>query len=153
VLTHDLGKGRTPRKHWPSHRGHEEAGVPLVEALSQRLKVPNGFRELAVLGARHHAVVHRAAELRPDTVLKLLEATDAFRRPDRFTELLLVCESDARGRSGLENRLYPQAEYLHRARDAAAAAHLSSDERTGLEGAAIGAKLRAKRLAAVTRVK
>jgi tRNA nucleotidyltransferase (CCA-adding enzyme) len=153
VLTHDLGKALTPQAILPSHRGHEEAGVPLVERLSQRLRVPNGFRELAVLGARHHAVVHRAAELRPDTLLKLFETTDAFRRPARFSELLLVCESDARGRTGLENNPYPQAAYLQRARDAAAAVQLSDEDRAGLQGPAIGAKIRAMRLAAVTRVK
>ena len=153
VLMHDLGKALTPKEHLPSHRGHEEAGVPLVEELCQRLRVPNGFRELAVLGARHHAVVHRAAELRPDTILKLFESTDAFRRPERFAELLLVCESDARGRTGLENQPYPQAAYLQRARDAAARAQLSDEDRVGLAGPAIGAKLRAKRLEAVTRIK
>lgn len=153
VLMHDLGKALTPRENWPGHRGHEEAGVPVVEGLSQRLRVPNGFRELAVLGARHHAVVHRAAELRADTLLKLFETTDAFRRPERFAELLLVCESDARGRTGLEDKPYPQAEYLRRARDAAAAAQLSDEERDGLQGPQIGAKIRAKRLTAVTRVK
>src|SRR5882724_7726438 len=153
VLMHDLGKALTPDEQWPSHRGHEEAGVPLVEALSQRLRVPNGFRELAVLGALHHAVVHRAAEIRADTMLKLFETTDAFRRPERFAELLLVCESDARGRTGLEDRPYPQAAYLQRARDAAAAAQLSDEDRAGLEGPAIGAKIRAKRLEAVTQVK
>jgi tRNA nucleotidyltransferase (CCA-adding enzyme) len=153
VLTHDLGKARTPQEILPSHRGHEEGGVPLVEELSQRLRVPNGFRELAVLGARHHAVVHRAAELRPDTMLKLFEATDAFRRPERFAELLLVCESDARGRTGLEDRPYPQAAYLQRARDAAAAVQLSDEDRDGLKGPEIGAKIRAKRLAAVTQIK
>ena len=153
VLMHDLGKARSPREQWPSHRGHEEAGVPLVEALSRRLRVPTGFRELAVLGARHHALVHKAAELRADTVLKLLETTDAFRRPERFAELLLVCESDARGRTGLEDRPYPQADYLRRARDAAAAAQLSEEDRAGLQGPAIGAKIRARRLAAVAEVK
>lgn len=153
VLTHDLGKARTPQEILPSHRGHEEGGVPLVEDLSQRLRVPNGFRELAVLGARHHAVVHKAAELRPETMLRLFEATDAFRRPERFAELLLVCESDARGRTGLEDRPYPQAAYLQRARDAAAAIQLSDEERAGLKGPAIGAKIRAKRLAAVTQIK
>jgi tRNA nucleotidyltransferase (CCA-adding enzyme) len=86
-------------------------------------------------------------------MLKLFEATDAFRRPERFAELLLVCESDARGRTGLEARPYPQAAYLQRARDAAAAATLSDEERTGLQGPAIGEKIRAKRLAAVTKVK
>jgi tRNA nucleotidyltransferase (CCA-adding enzyme) len=153
VLTHDLGKALTPHAILPSHRGHEEAGVPLVEKLSQRLRVPNGFRELAVLGARHHAVVHKAAELRADTMLKLFETTDAFRRPERFTELLLVCESDARGRTGLEDNPYPQAAYLQRARDAAAAVQLSEEERAGLKGPDIGAKIRSQRLAAVTRVK
>lgn len=153
VLTHDLGKARTPREHWPSHHGHEEAGVPLVEAFSQRFRVPNEYRELAVLGARHHAVIHRAAQLRADTMLKLLETTDAFRRPERFAELLRVCESDARGRTGLETRPYPQSEYLQRVRDAAAAVTLSDEDRNGLSGQAIGAKLRAKRLAAVSEVK
>jgi tRNA nucleotidyltransferase (CCA-adding enzyme) len=97
--------------------------------------------------------VHRAAELRADTLLRLFESTDAFRRPERFAELLLVCESDARGRTGLEDKPYPQAEYLRRARDAAAAAQLSDEDRVGLAGPAIGAKIRAKRLAAVARVK
>jgi tRNA nucleotidyltransferase (CCA-adding enzyme) len=153
VLTHDLGKALTPQEVLPSHHGHEEAGVPLVEGLCQRLRVPNGFRELAVLGARHHARVHRAAELRPDTMLKLFETTDAFRRPERFGELLLVCESDARGRTGLENNPYPQAAYLQRARDAAAAVQLSDEDRAGLQGPEIGATIRARRLAAVTRIK
>ena len=153
VLLHDLGKARTPPAHWPSHRGHEEAGVPLVEALCQRLKVPNGYRELAVLGARHHAAIHRAAELRADTILKLFETTDAFRRPERFAELLLVCEADARGRTGLEDRPYPQADYLRTARDEAAAVTLTDEDRAGLPGPAIGALLRARRLAAVSAVK
>ena len=153
ALLHDLGKALSPRDKWPSHRGHEEAGVPLVEGLSNRLKVPNEYRELAVLTARHHASVHRAAELRPATLLKLLEATDALRRPERFGQLLLACESDARGRAGLETQPYPQAEYLLRARDAAAAVLLSEEERQGLKGPAIGDKIREKRLAAVTAVK
>jgi len=153
VLTHDFGKGRTPPERWPSHHGHEEGGVPLIEALAQRLRVPNEYRELAILGARHHTLVHRAAELRPETLLKLLESTDAFRRPERFAELLLVCEADARGRTGLESRPYPQADYLRRARDAAAATTLDASERSGLAGPAIRDKLRAKRIATLTQVK
>src|SRR5205823_5710998 len=94
ALTHDLGKARTPRERWPSHHGHEAAGVPLIEALCARLKVPNAYRELAVLAARHHTLVHRAAELKPATVLTLLEDCDAFRRSERFAELLLACEAD-----------------------------------------------------------
>jgi tRNA nucleotidyltransferase (CCA-adding enzyme) len=153
ALTHDLGKALTPKEILPSHRGHEEAGVALVEALSERLKVPNGFRELAVLASRHHAVVHKAAELRATTVLTLLETADAFRRPERFAELLLACECDARGRTGLEARPYPQRAYLLEAREAAAAVTLTDEERAGLQGRAIGEKIREKRLAAVSAVK
>jgi tRNA nucleotidyltransferase (CCA-adding enzyme) len=149
VLTHDLGKGLTPREQWPSHRGHEEAGIPLVNALADRLKVPTACRELAILTARHHPVVHRAEELRPATVLKLLEATDAFRRPERFEELLRACQADARGRAGLEEKPYPQAAYLSRARETAAAVALSEEERSGLKGPAIAERLRQKRLAAL----
>jgi tRNA nucleotidyltransferase (CCA-adding enzyme) len=153
ALMHDLGKALSPPEKWPSHRGHEEAGVPLIEDLCDRLKVPNGFRELAVLTARHHASVHRVAELRPTTLLKLLETLDAFRRPERFRELLLACESDARGRAGLENQPYPQADFLLHARDAAAAVTLSEEERQSLKGPFLGERLREKRLAAVTVVK
>jgi tRNA nucleotidyltransferase (CCA-adding enzyme) len=149
VLMHDLGKALTAPDRWPSHRGHEEAGVPVIEALCARLKVPNGFRDLAVLTARHHAVVHRAAELRPSTVLKLLETTDAFRRPQRFEEMLLACEADARGRTGLEAQPYPQRDLLCRALAAAAAVTLDENERQGLAGPAIGEKMREKRLAAI----
>lgn len=149
VLMHDLGKALTAPEHWPSHRGHEEAGVPVIEALCARLKVPNAFRDLAVLTARHHAVVHRAAELRPATMLKLFEAADAFRRPERFEEMLAACEADARGRTGLEDDPYPQRDYLRRAHAAAAGVTLDEIERAGLAGAAIGERIREKRLAAI----
>lgn len=94
-------------------------------------------------------MVHRAAELRPITVLKLFEATDAFRRPERFEEMLAACEADARGRTGLEAQPYPQREQLRRARAAAAAVTLDESERQGLAGAAIGEKIREQRLAAI----
>ena len=149
VLMHDLGKALTAPEHWPSHRGHEEAGVPLIEGLCARLKVPNALRDLAVITARHHAVVHRAAELRPATLLKLLEATDAFRRPERFEEMLAACEADARGRTGLEAQPYPQRDYLRRVREVAASVSLDEEERQGLVGAAIGEKIRDRRLAAI----
>jgi tRNA nucleotidyltransferase (CCA-adding enzyme) len=86
-------------------------------------------------------------------VLELFEKTDAFRRPERFDDFLLACEADARGRAGLEDRVYPQSVYLQRAREAAAAATLSPADRTGLDGAAIGQRVRASRLAAIAAVK
>ena len=149
VLTHDLGKARTPRAHWPSHHGHEELGVPLIEALCERLKVPNGHRELAVLAGRYHTRVHRAGELKAATLLTLLENCDALRRPERFAELLLACEADARGRTGLESAPYPQVAYLQQVRAAAAAVALTEEERRGLKGAEIGAELRRRRLEAI----
>ncbi|HVN46453.1 MAG TPA: multifunctional CCA addition/repair protein [Steroidobacteraceae bacterium] len=153
VLTHDLGKAHTPRSEWPSHRGHEEFGVPLINELCDRLKVPNTHRELAVLAARYHTHVHRALELKPATVLGLLESCDALRRPERFAELLLACEADARGRTGREGSPYPQAGYLRQMLAAAAGATLTERERQGLEGAEIGAEIRRRRLAAIAEVK
>ena len=153
VLVHDLGKALTPPQQWPSHPGHEERGVAPITALSQRLRAPNDCRELALLTARQHTLVHRAAELRAVTVMQLLVQTDALRRPERFGELLLACECDARGRAGLEARPYPQAAYLHEALAAAAAATLSAQERAGLAGPQIGAALQERRLAAVAAVR
>ena len=150
ALVHDLGKALTPKAYWPSHQGHEELGVAPIEALSQRLRVPNAHRELAVITARHHTQVHRALELRPATLLKLLQECDAFRKPDRFRAMLEVCIADARGRTGLEQQPYPQAGYLARALDAALAAALSAEESAGLQGKAIGDALAMKRLSALT---
>ena len=119
ALVHDLGKATTPVHRLPSHPGHEQRGRKLIEALAKRLPVPRAWRELAVLVALFHTHCHRAFELRPDTVLKVLERADAFRRPERFDDFLTACEADARGRLGLEERRYDQADYL---RGAAASA-------------------------------
>jgi len=149
ALMHDLGKGKTPRSKWPRHLGHEESGVRLVLAVSERLRVPVEYRELAVLAARWHGIAHRAEELRPHTILELLESCDAFRRPERFRELLLAFEADRRGRGGLRQRPYPQAELLRRAQEKALAATLSDADREGLPGEKIGELLRRRRLAAL----
>jgi tRNA nucleotidyltransferase (CCA-adding enzyme) len=149
VLMHDLGKGVTPAEVLPSHHGHEDAGVALVEQLCARLRVPNHLREIAVIAARYHTHVHRALELRPDTVLRTLESCDALRRPERFADFLLACEADKRGRKGLEDHPYPQREFFARAREAAASVALSADERAGLSGEQIGQALRKRRIAAI----
>jgi len=153
VLMHDLGKGVTPADKLPSHPGHEDAGIALVEQLAARLRVPNHLRELAVMTARYHTHVHRASELRADTVLKTLEGCDALRRPERFEDFLLACESDARGRKGLEMRDYPQRQYFAAARTAVAAVILTPEERTGLSGEQIGQELRKRRVAAIETLK
>jgi len=104
ALTHDLGKGTTPKDVLPHHYGHEERSVVLVEGLCERLKTPRDFRELAVLVAHYHGLAHRAQALRADTLLKLLENSDALRRPERFELFLLACEADHRGRTQKEGQ-------------------------------------------------
>ncbi|HWL62986.1 MAG TPA: multifunctional CCA addition/repair protein [Steroidobacteraceae bacterium] len=149
VLAHDLGKGTTPREQWPKHIMHESRSLPLIDALCSRLKVPTAHRELARLTAKEHTNVHRALQLRPETVLKLLEECDAFRRPERFTEMLLACQCDAQGRTGLEDRPYPQRGYLEAARATASRIQLSQQEMQDLAGPAIASALRARRLESI----
>jgi tRNA nucleotidyltransferase (CCA-adding enzyme) len=112
ALTHDLGKGNTARRDLPSHPGHEIRGCKLIRAMAERLPVPNACRDLALIVAEFHTHCHRALELRPKTILKVLGKADAFRRPGRFDQFLIACEADARGRAGLENRRYEQAGYF-----------------------------------------
>lgn len=112
ALTHDLGKATTPRQEWPRHIGHELRSVGLVKTLAQRLRATGECRDLALLAARYHGDIHRAMELRADTIVKLFQSADAWRRPERFAQLLQACASDARGRGGSEHESYPQADYL-----------------------------------------
>jgi len=150
ALVHDLGKGLTPAEEWPRHTGHEEAGVRLVEALCDRLRAPKEFRELGVLVTRYHLYYHRAGELRPNTVLGLLENVDAFRRPDRFERFLLACEADARGRPGYEERELPQTGILRAAHAAAAAVDAAKlGKEAGVAGPAIAELLRQRRAEAI----
>jgi tRNA nucleotidyltransferase (CCA-adding enzyme) len=121
ALTHDLGKGATPPELWPRHLGHEAKSVERVRALAERIRVPADCRDLAVAVARDHGNVHRALELRPGTVVELLERVDAFRRPERFEEFLQACECDFRGRPGYEDKAFPAPDYLRQALMAAQA--------------------------------
>jgi tRNA nucleotidyltransferase (CCA-adding enzyme) len=146
ALVHDLGKGTTPQAEWPGHKGHEERSVALIEALSERLRLPSEYRELSVIVARYHGNVHRAFELRPKTILGILEKSDAFRRPERFAQALLACEADSRGRLGLEETPYPQREYLQAARDAAAAIKPTPQDTAELTGPQIALRLHERRL-------
>ena len=119
ALMHDLGKGATPPSEWPRHYGHEARSVELAEAVCHRLKIPNDCRELALMAAREHGNVQRAQELRPATIVKMLERCDAFRKPQRFVDMLQVAECDHRGRMGLEERPFPQMQLLQKAMEAA----------------------------------
>ncbi len=146
VLIHDLGKGGTPPAEWPRHIAHEQRGLKLVDAVCRRLKSPAAHRELALKACEYHTHCHRALELRGKTLLKLLNATDALRRPDRFEAFLLACEADARGRRGLEQRDYPQADYLRRALEIARDVGAAQFTQAGMEGRALGAAISAERV-------
>jgi tRNA nucleotidyltransferase (CCA-adding enzyme) len=149
ALVHDLGKAVTPKEILPRHTGHEAESVRLVLEMASRLPVPNGLRDLGRLTAEFHTHCHRALELRPSTVLGVLEKTDAFRRPERFGRFLLACEADARGRTGFEDRDYPQAAYLRGALGAASTVDTTDLGAGGRDGAEIGKAVRKLRLAAL----
>ena len=149
VLLHDLGKGLTDPELWPKHYQHEKRGAELVRQVCQRLRVPNHYRDLALLVAEFHTQCHRALELRPGTLLKLLERLDAFRRPQRFEQFLTACEADARGRLGLEQRDYPQPAYLRRALDAANSVDMRVLAAKGLSGAEMAEAVRQARRQAI----
>ena len=153
ALVHDLGKAGTPPYEWPGHRGHEERSVSQIETLAARLKVPGDYKDLAVIVARYHGIVHRAFELRPKTVVEFMERSDAFRRPERFARALLACEADSRGRAGWEGNAYPQREYLTSAREAAASIKPAQEDLAGLSGAAIAQLVSRRRLDAVAAVR
>ena len=145
VLLHDLGKGATPPSEWPRHIRHEKRGIKLVEQACQRLRAPRRHSDLARAACLYHTHCHRALELRGKTVLKLLNATDALRRPDRFEAFLLACEADARGRLGFEQRDYPQANYLRQALKAAQGVSAEQLKDGGLTGKALGEAISAER--------
>ena len=153
ALTHDLGKGTTPADILPHHYGNEERSVKLVNQLCERIRTPREYRELAVVVARHHGLVHKAEEIRPDTLLKLLASTDAFRRPERFELFLTACEADHRGRTGLEDTPFPQADYLRKAFALASAMTTDKMDTEKLSGAQIGEELRKSRLIALNSMK
>lgn len=152
-LCHDLGKGLTPADALPRHIGHEGRGVPLAQALSERWRVPGDCKELAELAAREHTHIHQSGAFGPEARLRLLERCDALRRPERFAQLLLACECDARGRLGLEQRPYPQRERLQGELDVLLALDLSAVTAEALalgkKGPAIGRAVQEARLQAL----
>jgi tRNA nucleotidyltransferase (CCA-adding enzyme) len=154
-LCHDLGKGTTPADILPKHIQHEQRSVDLAREVCERWKVPVDCRQLAIVVAREHGNVHRSEEFGATALMRLLERTDALRRPDRFAEMLFACECDARGRLGLEERAYPQRPRLLRVLEFAKSidteAVATAAAERGLEGPAIGDAIRAARLEAISK--
>ena len=152
ALVHDLGKALTPTHELPRHIMHEERGVAPVQAISQRLRVPVEHAVLAELCCRLHLLAHRAAELKPSTVLGLFEKLDAFRKPQRVEQFLLVCEADKRGRLGLSESDYPSGALLRGAFAAACTIKATPFVAAGLEGPAIAEAMRKERIKAIAAV-
>jgi len=148
-LLHDLGKGLTPASEWPRHIAHEQQGLRLIAAVNARCKAPRDCQELALLVGEYHSHGHRALELKPRTLLELLQHFDIYRRPQRFEEFIAACEMDARGRLGLEQRDYSQAAYLRGAAATARAVATQPLLEQGLQGPALGQALRQERLKAL----
>jgi tRNA nucleotidyltransferase (CCA-adding enzyme) len=152
VLLHDLGKGITPQAEWPSHRGHELTGLPLVDAVCSRLKVPNAVHDLARKVCLLHLRCHRVLEFRPKTALRLLEKLDAIRQPELVPDFVKACEADYLGRKGLQDRPYPQGDYLQRAYQAAAAIRARDLDLDGISGPEVGELLRKARIEAISQM-
>jgi tRNA nucleotidyltransferase (CCA-adding enzyme) len=145
-LLHDLGKGVTPEHEWPRHIAHEHRGLKLIKAVNERFKAPRDCQELALLVGQYHTHGHRALELKASTLLELLQSFDVYRRPQRFEEFIAACEMDARGRKGLENRSYPQADYLRGAAAAARAVAVQPLLEKGFKGPELGEAIKRERL-------
>ncbi|QLL12920.1 multifunctional CCA addition/repair protein [Pseudomonas chlororaphis] len=148
-LLHDLGKGLTPQSEWPQHIAHEHKGLKLIKQVNERFKAPRDCQELALLAGQYHTHGHRALELKPSTLAELLQNFDVYRRPQRFEEFIAACEMDARGRLGLEERAYPQADYLRGAATAARTVAVQPLLEQGFKGPELGEALKRERLKAL----
>lgn len=153
ALVHDLGKALSPKEHLPKHHGHGQKGLPLIKALCTRLRVPNEARDLALLVSDQHQNVHQAFELRAETIVKIFDKADFWRKPERLTQLILACTADMRGRTGFENIPYPQGEYLTQCFTVANNVDIAAIIATGFQGAEIKQALNLHRVEAVCQFK
>jgi len=153
ALCHDLGKGLTDNAHWPSHKGHEKAGLPLVERISKQLKVPIYCKQLALKVCEHHLHCHKAFQLKPSTLLKIFNQLDVWRKPQEFEDFIIACKSDFLGRLGFENRPYPQEQYLKDAMLSARKINAKGFVEQGMKGVAIKEAMAKARLTAINKVK
>ncbi|MDC5807735.1 multifunctional CCA addition/repair protein [Vibrio europaeus] len=146
---HDLGKGITPESEWPSHKMHCHTGLKLIKALCERVRVPNEFRDLALMVCEQHSNIHRAAELRPETKLKVLNKFDVWRKPERLQDILMCCMADSRGRTGFEDIDYPQKAIFEQAYQAALSVNVQDIIKDGFKGAGIKEEMEKRRVEAI----
>lgn len=149
-LVHDLGKALTPKDNWPSHKGHGLLGLPVIKSLCLRLKIPNECRDLALMVSEHHTNIHSAFVLKASTLLKLMNSCDAWRKPQRFFDMLQCCIADSKGRTGFADKPYPTADYVWQAFQVALTVDVQDIIKQGVTGAKIKDALLAARIDAVT---
>jgi tRNA nucleotidyltransferase (CCA-adding enzyme) len=153
ALCHDLGKGLTVSELWPSHKGHEKSGLPLVENIAKKLRVPNYYKQLALKVCEHHLHCHKAFQLKPSTLLKIFDQLDVWRKPTEFDDFIIACKSDFLGRLNFEDRSYPQAKYLKEAMFSALQVNAKTFVEKGLKGLEIKEAMANARLTAIKIVK
>ena len=153
ALCHDLGKGITPDHLWPSHKGHEKSGLPLVERICKQLKVPSHYKQLALKVCEFHLHCHKAFELKASTLLNMFNQLDIWRKPQEFEFFLMACKADFLGRLGFENRPYPQEQYLQAAVKAAREVNAKNFVEQGLKGPAIKEAMSIARLNVLIKIK
>lgn len=149
TLCHDVGKALTPPEKWPSHHGHGLAGVPVVEQLCQRLRVPNHVRDLSLLVTEFHDIVHTVGRQSSETLVGLFDRIDAWRKPQRVEQIALTSEADARGRATLENNPYPQGDYLRTAFGVVQAVSPKEVVEAGFTGSDVREELHRRRITAL----
>ncbi|MEZ8826289.1 multifunctional CCA addition/repair protein [Vibrio amylolyticus] len=149
---HDLGKGITPEQEWPSHKMHCHTGLKIIKKLCERVRVPNEFKELALMVCEQHSNIHRAAELKPSTKLKVLNKFDVWRKPDRLEEILLSCMADSRGRTGFEEIDYPQKQIFEQAYQAALSVNVQEIITDGFQGKEIRTEMEKRRIEAIAAI-
>jgi len=152
VFNHDLGKGMTPDEILPSHKGHESAGIPLVEAVCERLKVPSLHKKLALIVCRWHLHCHQAFDLRAGTINKLFQSAGAYQNPEQFDKFLQACECDALGRLGMENKLYPQADYLRQCLKSTSSVDVQALITKGFSGEQLGNQINQERIKLIKQI-
>ncbi|WP_199609425.1 multifunctional CCA addition/repair protein [Flocculibacter collagenilyticus] len=153
ALCHDLGKGLTPEQLWPSHHGHEKKGLKPIAEVCERLRVPNQCKQLALLVSEYHCHTHKAFELKPETILKVFNAIDAWRKPQMLDKFLLCCTADMRGRTGFEESAYPQASFLMQAFEASLTINVKDIIAEGHQGAAIKEQIKRQRILKIKALK
>jgi tRNA nucleotidyltransferase (CCA-adding enzyme) len=146
ALTHDLGKALSPKENLPKHIGHEINGLEPLAALCERFKVPGDYGDLAKIVCREHLNIHRLAEMKASTVHDLIARCDGFRKPERISQLALVCEADKRGRLGLQDVAYPSRALLDKLHAAAMSVTFKDIDSTGLQGPQISEAMRRARI-------